>query len=348
MVARHRNRLGENDVRAYEIVSDDGIDALALAGRPSPEPGPGQVLVRLRASSVNYRDLMTVESPAARNLPCPRVPNSDGAGDVAAVGPGVTRVKPGDRVASCFFQRWNDGAITPDVMASALGGALDGVLAEEAVLAEDGVVAIPEGYDYRQAATLPCAALTAWHALVEKGRVKAGETVLLLGTGGVSIFALQFAVMHGARAIVVSSSDAKRERAAALGAWRTVNRRDTPEWQDAVLELTGGAGVDHVVEVGGAGTFDRSVHAARVGGHVALIGVLSGGAANPTAVMRKSLTVHGIYVGSRAMFEAMNRAIGAAGLEPVIEQAYGFDDAREAFHAMRTAGHFGKLVIDIG
>ena len=334
-------------MRAWEIVSPDGVDALSLADRPTPEPGPGEVRVRLRASSINYRDLLTVESPAARNLPYPRIPNSDGAGEVAAVGPGVSRFKVGDRVASCFFQRWNDGGITPDAMASALGGALDGVLAEEAVLPEDGAVAIPAHLDYRQAATLPCAALTAWHALVEKGRVKAGETVLLLGAGGVSVFALQFAVMHGARAILLSSSDAKRRRAEALGAWRTLNYRERPEWQEEVLAMTGGAGVDHVIEVGGAGTFERSAHAARVGGHVALIGVLTGGAANPTAVMRKSLTVHGIYVGSRAMFESMNRAIGAAGLEPVVDRAYGFDDARQAYRDMRAAGHFGKLVVDI-
>ena len=334
-------------MRAWEIVSDRGVDALALADRPAPEPGPGQVLVRMRASAINYRDLLTVESPAARNLPYPRTPNSDGAGDVTAVGAGVTRFAPGDRVASCFFQRWTDGGITPDAMASALGGALDGVLAEEVALSEDGVVAVPEGLDYREAAALPCAALTAWHALVEKGRVKAGETVLLLGTGGVSIFALQFAVMHGARAIVVSSSDAKRERAEALGAWRTINYRERPEWQDDARALTGGAGVDHVVEVGGAGTLERSVAAARAGGHVALIGVLTGGAVDPVPIMRNSLTVNGIYVGSRAMFLRMNRAIAAAGTKPVIDRTYGFADARAAFHDMRAAGHFGKLVIDV-
>ena len=335
-------------MRAWEIVSNDGIDALSLAGRPEPQPGPGQIAVRMRASSINYRDLLTVEAPAARNFPFPRVPNSCGAGEVIAAGPGCSRFAPGDRVASCFFQRWNDGGITPGAMASALGGALDGVLAEEVVLEEDGAVAAPAHMDWRQAATLPCAALTAWNALAEKGRVKAGETVLLLGTGGVSIFALQFAVMHGARAIVVSSSDAKRWRAEALGAWRTLNYRDTPEWHDAVLGMTGGEGVDHVIEVGGAGTLERSLAAARVGGHVALIGVLTGGAAVPTAIMRKSLTVHGIYVGSRTMFEAMNRAMEAARLEPVIDRTYAFADARAAFHDMRAAGHFGKLVIDFG
>ena len=335
-------------MRAWEIVSNDGIDALSLAGRPEPEPGPGQIAVRMRASAINYRDLLTVEAPAARNFPFPRVPNSCGAGEVIAAGPGCSRFATGDRVASCFFQRWNDGGITPGAMASALGGALDGVLAEEVVLEEDGAVAAPAHMDWRQAATLPCAALTAWNALVEKGRVKAGETVLLLGTGGVSIFALQFAVMHGARAIVVSSSDAKRRRAEVLGAWRTLNYRDTPEWHGAILGMTAGEGVDHVIEVGGAGTLERSLAAARVGGHVALIGVLTGGAANPTAIMRKSLTVHGIYVGSRTMFEAMNRAMEAARLEPVIDRTYAFADARTAFHDMRAAGHFGKLVIDIG
>ncbi len=334
-------------MRAYEIISNDGIDALALSPRARAEPGPGQVLVRMRASSINYRDLLTVEAPAERNIPYPRIPNSDGAGDVLDVGPGVTRVQPGDRAASCFFQEWDDGAITEKAMASALGGAVDGVLAEEVILAENGVVKIPAHLDYRQAATLPCAALTAWHALVEKGGVKGGDTVLLIGTGGVSIFALQFAVMHGARAIVISSSEAKRERAARLGAWQTLNYRETPEWHEAARDMTDGVGVDHVIEVGGAGTFERSIEAVRVNGHVALIGVLTRGAANPTAVMRKSLTVHGIYVGSRTMFEAMNRAIGASALEPVIEEAYGFEDARAAYHAMRAAGHFGKLVIDM-
>lgn len=334
-------------MRAWEIVSNDGIDALSLAERPAPEPGPGQILARMRASAINYRDLLMAEAPSARNLPFPRVPNSCGAGEVLATGPGVTRFAPGDRIASCFFQRWNDGAITPDAMASALGGALDGVLAEQAVLEEDGAVAIPAHMDWREAATLPCAALTAWNALVEKGRVKAGQTALLLGTGGVSIFALQFAVMHGMRAIVLSSSGAKRRRAEALGAWRTLDYRETPAWDRAVLDMTDGAGVDHVVEVGGAGTFERSIGAARAGGHVALVGVLTGGAANPTAIMRKSLVVHGVYVGSRAMFEAMNRALAAARLKPVIDRTYAFEDARSAYRDMRAAGHFGKLVIDI-
>jgi NADPH:quinone reductase-like Zn-dependent oxidoreductase len=213
-------------MRAYEIVGADGIDALHLADRPRPEPG--EVLVRMRASSINYRDLLTILDPESRGLRYPRIPNSDGAGEVLAVGPGVTRFKPGARVAGTFFQRWDDGPITADAMASALGGARDGVLAEEVLLEERGLVPVPAHLSFEEAATLPCAALTAWHALVEKGRLKAGETVLLLGTGGVSIFALQFAVLHGARPIVISSSDAKLERAQSLGAWQTVNYRATP------------------------------------------------------------------------------------------------------------------------
>ena len=334
-------------MRAYEIISPDGIDTLTLADRPSPEPGHGEVLVRMRASSVNYRDLVTVEDPGPRNISYPRVPNSDGAGEVVAVGPGVTEFAPGDRVAGCFFRRWVDGPITARAMASALGGALDGVLAEEVVFPADGVVRIPDHLSYEQAATLPCAGLTAWHALVEKGGVKAGETVLLLGTGGVSIFALQFAAMHGARAIVTSSSDKKLDRARALGAWETINYRQTPDWETRVRELTDGEGVDHVVEVGGAGTLEKSVASARVGGHVALIGILTGGVMNPVGIMRGSLRLNGIYVGSRAMFTAMNDAIAANTLEPVIDHVVAFEDARQAYHDMRAAGHFGKIVISV-
>jgi NADPH:quinone reductase-like Zn-dependent oxidoreductase len=230
-------------------------------------------------------------------------------------------------------------------MASALGGAVDGVLAEEVVLEAGGVVRVPDHLSFAQAATLPCAALTAWHALVEVGRVKAGDTVLLLGTGGVSIFALQFCRLLGAQAIVISKSDAKLERAAAMGAWRTVNYRATSEWDRAVLDLTHGRGVDVAVEVGGAGTLERSINATRVAGTIALIGVLTGGRIDPTAIMRKSIRLQGVYVGSRRMFEDMNRAIKAHRLEPVIDHSFAFDEARAAFHAMQAQQHFGKLVV---
>lgn len=334
-------------MKAWEIVSDGGIDALALNDRAIPEPGPGEVRVRIAASSVNYRDLSTIEDPTARNLPYPTVPNSDGAGEVTAVGPGVARFKQGDRVMGCFFQRWPAGEITPEAMASALGGAIDGVLAEEVVLREDGMVRIPDHLSYEEAATLPCAAVTAWHALTEPRPVAAGETVLLLGTGGVSVFAQQFCNLLGARTIVVSSTDDKIARIRDLGAADAVNYRTTPDWHLAVRELAGGDGVDRVIEVGGPGTLERSIAAVRVAGQISLIGVLTGGAGQvvPTDIMRKSLTVRGIYVGSRQMFEDMAQAIGLHRLTPVIDTTFAFDDAREAYHRMRGAGHFGKLVI---
>lgn len=334
-------------MKAWRIVSNDGIDALECADVPMPEPGHGEVRVRIEASSLNYRDLLTVKDPASRGLPFPRVPNSDGAGTVTAVGPGVTAVAEGRRVASCFFQRWDDGPCTDNAMRSALGGALDGVLAEEVVLRADGVVPVPEGFSAAEAATLPCAALTAWNAVVEVGRTKPGDTILLLGTGGVSVFALQFCRMIGARAIVTSSSDEKLARATGMGAWRTVNYRAEPDWERSVLELTGGEGVDLVVEVGGPGTLERSVAATRVAGTVALIGVLTGGRIDPTPVMRKSIRLQGVYVGSRRMFLDMNAAIEANGVRPVLHRTFGFEDARAAFHAMEAAAHFGKLVVTI-
>lgn len=335
-------------MRAWEIICGDGVDALNLAERESPVPGPGQVRVRMNANSINYRDLATVEDPILRKLPFPTVPNSDGAGVVTAVGEGVS-LKQGDRVTSCFFEDWTAGEISAAAMASALGGARQGVLAEEVILPERGVIPTPDHLTDAEAATLPCAALTAWHALNLPRPVVAGETVLLLGTGGVSVFAQQFCTMMGAHTIVTSSSDEKLARMTALGANQTVNYRSNPDWDAEVLDLTGGQGVDRVVEVGGPGTFDRSVNAVRVGGIVGLIGILTGaaGQASPTAIMRKSVTIRGIYVGSRAMFADMNRAISAHGLKPVIDQSFSFEDARTAYHTMRAAGHFGKLVITI-
>lgn len=336
-------------MRAWEIVSDGGVDALNLAERASPEPGPGQVRVRMQANSINYRDLTTIEDPVPRGLPFPTVPNSDGAGVVTAVGAGVS-LQPGDRVTSCFFEDWTAGEISAAAMASALGGARQGVLAEEVILPERGVIPTPTHLSDAEAATLPCAALTAWHALTLPRPIVAGETVLLLGTGGVSVFAQQFCAAMGARTIVTSSSDQKLTRMKTLGANDTINYRDNPDWDTAVLDLTGGKGVDRVVEVGGPGTFDKSVNAVRVGGIVGLIGILTGiaGQASPTAIMRKSVTIRGIYVGSRALFADMNRAIAAHNIRPVIDQTFAFEDARDCYHTMRGAGHFGKLVIQVG
>jgi NADPH:quinone reductase-like Zn-dependent oxidoreductase len=259
----------------------------------------------------------------------------------------VTGLSKGMRVASTFFQRWDDGQCSADAMASALGGALDGVLAEEVVLRADGVVPIPDHLSFEEAATLPCAALTAWNALAEAARVKAGDTVLLLGTGGVSIFGLQFAKLMGARAIIISSSDAKLERAKALGAAHTINYRTTPDWDRAVLDLTNGTGVDATVEVGGAGTLPRSINATRIAGTISLIGVLAGGQIDPAQFMRRSIKMQGIYVGSRRMFQDMNRAISIAGLKPVIDQTFPFEKAKDAYHTMQAAGHFGKIVIRV-
>ena len=335
-------------MRAWQIVSDGGVDALSLAEVETPEPGPGEVRVRMRANSINYRDLTTIEDPVSRGLPFPTVPNSDGAGEVTAIGPGVDGVAIGDRVTSCFFSDWEAGECSPAAMASALGGARQGVLAEEVILPARGVIAMPEHMSFEQAACLPCAALTAWHALTQPRPVVAGETVLLLGTGGVSVIAQQFCAAMGARTIVTSSSDEKLERMRALGAGETINYRTHPDWEQEVQHLCPG-GVDRVVEVGGPGTLQKSIEAVRVGGTIGLIGILTGvaGQVSPTAIMRKSVTLRGIYVGPRAMFAEMNRAVSAHGIEPVIDQTFAFEDAPAAYHAMRAAGHFGKLVIRI-
>lgn len=332
-------------MRAWQINSSDGIDALDCVERECRDPGAGEVRVRVRASSINYRDLATVRDPAARNLTFPRVPNSDAAGEVTAVGPGVRDPAVGDRVASCFFQDWEDGPCSGEAMATALGGALDGVLAEEVVLRARGVVPIPGHLGFEEAATLPCAALTAWRALVDTARVKAGDTVLLLGTGGVSVFALQFARLLGARAIITSSSDDKLARTREMGAWQTINYAQHPHWDEQVLAFTEGRGVDAVLEVGGAGTLERSIAAARVAGTIVLIGVLTGGRINPAMIMRKSIRLQGIYVGPRRMFHDMNRAIAFHGLRPVIHRTFPFQEAPQAFHAMAAARHFGKLVV---
>ena len=334
-------------MRAYEIVSDAGVDALALNERPSPQPGKGEILVSVRASSINYRDLSTIEDPVSRGVAYPLIPNSDGAGEVIAVGEAVTRFKAGDRVAGCFFQDWTDGRISAAAMASAMGGPIDGMLAEEALLSEAGTVNIPAHMSFEEAATLPCAALTAWNCLLEQGNLKAGKTALFLGTGGASIFGLQIAKMVGARAIITSSSDAKLERARDLGADELINYRQTPDWEAQVLDKTDGTGVDVTIETGGGGTLEKTIEATRIGGTISLIGVLTGGTINPTAVMRKSIRLQGVYVGNRRMFEDMNAAFAVNQLHPVIDQVFDFEEVRAAYHTMRTAGHFGKLVVRI-
>lgn len=336
-------------MKAYEVQSNAGIDALRLVEKPEPQPGQGQVLVQVRATSLNYRDLLVVQGAYGARQKLPVIPMSDGAGEVVAVGEGVRRVKVGSRVAGIFFQDWIAGALTPEKIQSDLGSGIDGMLAEYVVLPQDGLVLLPEHLSYEQGATLPCAAVTAWHALITQGMIKAGENVLVLGTGGVSIFALQFAKIQGARVIVTSSSDQKLERAKELGATDTINYKTTPNWEERVYELTERLGVDHVIEVGGAGTFAKSLRAVRVGGKISLIGVLAGtkGEVNPLPITMKSLSVEGIYVGSREMFEAMNRAITLHQLKPVIDRIFPFTQAQEAYHYLKSAAHFGKVVIQV-
>ena len=334
-------------MKAYRIHEAKGIDGLRADELPRPEPGPGEVRIRVRAVSLNYRDLLVINGSYSKNLPLPMVPCSDGAGEVEAVGPGVARWKAGDRVAGCFFaDGWIDGPPREAGGKTALGGAIDGMLVEEKVLPAAGVVAIPKHLSFEEAATLPCAALTAWHALIDSGRLKPGETVLVQGTGGVSLFALQFARMTGARVIATSSSDTKLSRVKDLGASDGINYKTTPEWGKAALGLTGGSGVDHVVEVGGAGTLGQSLRAVKVGGHVAMIGVLTGaGEAGVTPILMKNVRVQGIYVGSHAMFEDMNRAIALHGMKPVVDRVFPFAEARDAYAHLAGGGHFGKVVI---
>ena len=334
-------------MRAYEIVSDGGVDALALNDRQSPQPGTDEILVSLRASSINYRDLSTIEDPIARGIEFPRIPNSDGAGEVIGVGAGISRFKIGDRIAGCFFQNWSDGRISTEAMASAMGGAVDGILAEKVVLREAGAVHVPAHMSFEEASTLPCAGLTAWNCLVEQGGLKAGNTALFLGTGGVSIIGLQIAKMMGARAIITSSSDEKLARAKDLGADELINYRQNPAWEKQVLEMTNGSGVDVTIETGGGGTLEKTMEATRVGGTISLIGVLTGGMINPITVMRKSIRLQGVYVGNRRMFEDMNAAFALNKIQPVIDRVFDFEDARSAYHAMRAAGHFGKLVVKV-
>jgi NADPH:quinone reductase-like Zn-dependent oxidoreductase len=339
---------GQNEkMKVYQIQAASGVDGLQPVDCPEPTPGLGQVLVRVRAVSLNYRDTLVVNGQYP-GLTLPLIPLSDGAGEVVAIGEGVTRVKVGDRIAAIFFQDWIAGRLTRQKIKSALGGAIDGMLAEYVVLNQAGVVLLPEHLSYEEGATLPCAAVTAWQALVTRGGLTAGETVLLLGTGGVSTFALQFAQILGARIIMTSSSDEKLAHAKAMGAHETINYKTYPNWHEQVWQLTHGEGVDQVIEVGGAGTLERSLRSTRVGGRVSLIGVLSGaGEFNHTYILRNSIDVQGIFVGSREMFEGMNAAIALHQIKPVIDRVFPFSEAPAAYRYLQSGSHLGKVVIQI-
>lgn len=336
-------------MRAWEI-QEFGLDGLHLrADRPAEALSPWDVRVRIRAVSLNFRDWLMVKGQYNPRQRLPLVPCSDGAGEVVEVGAAVTRWKPGDRVCAIFAQGWQSGRVAKEKVSTTLGGPLDGTAREEAVFRESGLVRIPAHLDYAQAACLPCAAVTAWNAIVEQGQVHAGQVVLVQGTGGVSLFAMQFALLHGARVIVTSSSDEKLAAAKALGAHDTVNYRNVPDWEKQARELTGGAGVDHIIEVGGAGTLGKSLRAIRMGGAISIIGQLTGNATevNLIPILMQNVRLQGVIVGSREVFETMNAAIEHNGLKPVVDpKRFQFEEAREAFAHLAAGSHFGKVVID--
>lgn len=336
-------------MKAIQLTNGFGFEELTMTELDKPTPGPKEVLIRMRAASLNYRDLVVLSGLMPIEVKFPFIPLSDGAGEIVAIGQGVTRFQVGQRVAGNFQQRFIGGSPRPGVLEESLGGPLNGVAAEYVVLHEDGVVAIPDHLTYEEASTLPIAALTAWSMLIEYGGLQAGDTVLLQGTGGVSIFGLQFSLMTGARVIITSSSNDKLERAKALGAWQTINYSEVPDWDKAALELTGG--VDHVLDVGGAATMGKSINALRTGGTVSMVGFLSGLTIpeyDVSSILHKAATVRGSQVGNRDHFEKMNRAIAHHRLHPVIDRVFPLDRIGEAF-ALLAEGkqYFGKIVVQI-
>ena len=336
-------------MKAYQIVAGRGIDSLQQVERPLREAQPHEVLVRIRAVSLNYRDLMVARGDYLVTSGAPLVPTSDAAGEVVAVGSSINKYRVGDRVMSTFFPRWIEGAPTPEKTSVAPGGNVDGVLATHAFFNEESLVRIPAHLDFNEAATLTCAGVTAWNSLFVEAGLKAGDSVLLLGTGGVSIWGLQLGKAAGLRTIVTSSSDAKLERARALGANETINYKQHPEWQKEVLRLTDGLGVNLVIEVGGAGTLRRSVASTKMGGTVAIVGGVSGfgGDFEPFALIGGARRLSGIYVGSRQMFEDMNALIDVSKIRPVVDRVFAFDDAQAAYRHLDSGQHFGKVVIGL-
>jgi NADPH:quinone reductase-like Zn-dependent oxidoreductase len=333
-------------VKVIEIRDKFGVEFLAVAERPELVPGPGQVVLKMKAFSLNYRDLLVVNGVGRWKPSLPRIPLSDGVGIVAAMGSGVSRVRMGDRVAPIFYPKWLDGRVASEKMRSPLGGAVaDGVLAEYTLFDETSLVHVPEHLTDEEAATLPCAAVTAWNAIVLGGQITPGDTVVVLGTGGVSIFALQFAKFLGARVIITSSSDQKLARAKQLGAAETINYKTTPDWPKAVVELTGGTGADYVVDT--VGDLKEALAAVRLGGNVAFVGLLTGMNTEVDLVtfMGKSARIEAVDVGSREMFEAMNRAIQFHEMRPVVDRMFEFSEVGDALKYLGEARHFGKVCV---
>lgn len=329
-------------------LNEFGLDKLKLDDIPTPQPGHGQVLLKMHAASLNYRDYLIAQGTYNPRLPMPLTLGSDGAGEVVELGPGVTRVKVGDRVTPTFSQSWLAGEPERAVITgSSLGSPLDGVLSEFMVVSEQGVVPVPANLTDLEAATLPCAGLTAWSAIIKFGQVKPGDTVLIQGTGGVALFALQFAKLVGACVIITSKSDEKLARCQAMGADHTINYVTQPKWEKVALEITNGRGVDHLVELGGAATVNQSIRATRMGGTISMIGVLSGPVAQvqlPLIVMQ-NMRLQGVAIGSRADHEAMCRAIAQNNLKPVISHVFDFAESAEAVRALPQGEHFGKIGI---
>ena len=336
-------------MKHYEVFPQDTHTPLHLVEAPLPALQDHQVAVAIKAVSLNYRDFLVSQNTYFAQIPQGLIPCSDGAGVVVAIGQNVRNLKVGDRVATLFFPHWQSGGADAAKLADARGAESGGVLTEQFISDADGLIKLPDGISYAEAATLPCAALTAWNSLFEAGSLKPGQTVLLQGTGGVSIFALQFAKAAGARVIITSSDDKKLAHAQSMGADHGINYKTHPDWHTEVLRLTAGVGVDVVVEVGGPGTLERSLLSVRTGGRIAYVGVLTGlsAQANPVMLIPKVASIHGIFVGSRSMFESMLAAISAHNIHPVIDREFAFEAAPEALEYMKSAAHFGKIVIRV-
>lgn len=332
----------------WQLGPNPGVDHLELVDASQLTPAAGEVLVAVRAASMNYRDTIVIE--AADRFTPGRVPLSDGAGEVIAVGAGVSRWQVGDHVIGTFFRDWVSGRFDMRYHQAALGGSVDGVLRRTAIFPEHALVRMPRHYDFRQASTLPCAGLTAWYALMHRCRYQPGETVLLLGTGGVAIWGLQIVAASGGRAVITSSSDVKLARARELGAAETINYRSTPAWEKEVFRVTAGRGVDHVLELGGPGTLGKSLASVAAGGQIAQIGVLTGFSppdASLFPLLSKNATLHGVYVGHREALEQLVVFLEQTKIAPIIDRVFDFEDAPAAYRYLRSGEHLGKVVITV-